>query len=103
MGNNDEATRYLENNTRSELSNAFLPIIQKCLDEVNARTYWKTVIDAYNTVPFVKKLNPELDDHVNNKGLDGLFSLIQVKEEGIRSDVNQRTSPLLKEVFSKIK
>jgi hypothetical protein len=103
MGNDDEATRYLETNTRPELTAAFLPIIQKCLDEVNARTYWKTVMDAYNTIPFVKKMNPELDQHVNNKGLDGLFALIQVKEEGIRNDVNQRTSPLLKEVFAKTK
>lgn len=103
FGNKDAATRYLESTSRTNLYVTFLPVIQASLDEVNARSYWKTVVDAYNNIPFQKKLNPALDDHVNNKGLDGLFSLIQKKEEGIRVDVDQRTSPLLKEVFGKLK
>jgi len=102
FGEDDAATRYLDNSSRSELYNAFLPSIQGALDEVNARSYWKSVVEKYNSLPFVKKVNPELDDHVNNKALDGLFGLIEVKEGGIRKDVDQRTSPLLKDVFSKL-
>lgn len=101
FGPENAATTYLEANTKKELYTAFMPIIQKALDQVNARTYWTSVIQAYNSIPFQKKLNPDLDDHVNNKALDGLFGLIQVKEAGIRTDVNQRTSPLLKDVFGK--
>ena len=99
MGEKDAATRYLETETRTPLYNEFLPVIQAALDEVNARTYWTTVVNAYNNIPFVKKVNPQLDDHVNNKALDGLFSLIQVKEEKIRTDQSQRTTDLLKKVF----
>jgi hypothetical protein len=99
MGKNDAATRYLETETRPNLYAAFMPVIQSALDEVNAREYWKTVISAYNSIPLVKKVNPELDDYVNNKGLDGLFGLIQVKEEKIRTDQSQRTTDLLKKVF----
>ncbi len=98
-GPENAATTYLSSTSRAPLYNEFLPIIQSSLDEVNARSYWKTVVDAYNKLPFVKKMNPALDDHVNNKALDGLFSLIAVKEKGIRTDVNQRTSDLLKKVF----
>lgn len=100
-GPDNAATSYLESTSRTPLYNEFMPIIQSSLDEVNARSYWKTVVDAYNRLPFVKKMNPALDDHVNNKGLNGLFSLIAVKEQGIRTDVNQRTSDLLKKVFGK--
>ncbi len=100
MGDKDAATVYLETETRKPLYDAFLPVIQSALDEVHAREYWKTVIDAYNGIPFVKKANPQLDDHVNNKALDGLFSLIRVKEEKIRSDQSQRTTDLLRKVFS---
>lgn len=100
-GPDNAATTYLASTSRTPLYNEFMPIIQASLDEVNARSYWKTVVDAYNKLPFVKKMNPALDDHVNNKGLDGLFSLIAVKEQGIRTDVNQRTSDLLKKVFGK--
>lgn len=100
-GPENAATSYLETTSRKPLYDEFLPVIQTSLDEVNARTYWKTVVDAYNSLPFVKKMNPALDDHVNNKALDGLFSLIAVKEKGIRTDVSQRTSDLLKKIFGK--
>ncbi len=100
-GTDNAATLYLESSSRPSLYSEFLPVIQASLDEVNARSYWKTVIDAYNKIPLVKKMNPALDDHVNNKALDGLFSLIAVKEKGIRTDSSQRTSDLLKRVFGK--
>ena len=100
-GKKDAATRYLEKTSRDALYAEFMPVIQSALDEVNARSLWKSAVTAYNGIPFVKKQNPELDDHVNGKALDGMFSLIEVKEEGIRGDVSQRTSPLLKEVFAK--
>jgi hypothetical protein len=101
MGDKNAATQYLESNTRKNLYSTFLPVIQSSLNEVNALSYWKDVIGAYNKIPFVKKMNPELDDHVNNKALDGMFSLIETKEEGIRSDKSLRSTQLLKDVFSK--
>ncbi|MDH3652225.1 MAG: DUF4197 domain-containing protein, partial [Saprospiraceae bacterium] len=55
----------------------------------------------YNKLPFVKKTNPDLDDHVTKKSLVGVFSLIEKKEEGIRTDVGQRSSDLLQKVFAK--
>lgn len=101
MGNNSAATAYLEENTRTNLYTEFLPVIQAALDEVGAREYWTSAISAYNNLPFVKKVNPALDDHVNNQALDGLFGLIEVKEQKIRSDVGMRDTPLLKDVFAK--
>lgn len=101
MGEQDAATRYLESTSRKALYAEFMPVIQSALDEVNARELWKSAVDAYNKVPFKKKLNPDLDDHVSNAALDGMFGLVEKKEEGIRGDVGLRTSPLLKEVFAK--
>lgn len=102
FGEKNAATVYLSKTSRQQLYDVFLPVIQASLDEVNARSYWTSAVNAYNKIPFQKKLNPSLDDHVNNKALDGLFSLIEVKEAGIREDISQRTSPLLKEVFGKL-
>lgn len=101
VGEQDAATRYLETETRSQLYTTFLPVIQSALDEVNARTYWTSVVSAYNNIPFVKKVNPALDDHVNQKALDGLFSLIEVKEAKIRGDQSERKTDLLRKVFAK--
>lgn len=101
LGEKDAATRYLEDNTRSSLYAEFMPVIQDALDQVNARTYWKTAVEAYNRIPFVKRVNPELDDHVNQKALDGLFSLIEKKEGQIRSSKSARETDLLRKVFAR--
>lgn len=98
-GENDAATIYLKDKSYDNLYTAFMPVIQSALDEVNAREYWRSVVKAYNSLPFVKDVNPELDDHVNTKALVGMFSLIAKKEEGIRGDVGQRNTDLLKKVF----
>lgn len=101
MGEKDAATQYLERTTKEQLYGEFQPIIAAALDEVNARSLWKEAVTAYNKLPLVKKTNPELDDHVTNKSLDGVFGLIEKKEEGIRTDVSQRSSDILQKVFSK--
>lgn len=101
MGENHAATEYLDRTTHQQLYDAFLPIIQQSLDEVNARELWHKCVTAYNKLPLVQKTNPNLDDHVNNKALEGLFGLIAKKEEGIRSDVSLRNTELLRKVFAK--
>lgn len=100
-GNKDAATRYLEKTTYDALYAEFKPVIQASLDKVNARTYWKEATTAYNKIPFTTKTNTELDDHVTKMALVGMFSLVEQKEKGIRSNPNLRTSDLLKKVFSK--
>ena len=100
MGNPDAATRYLEKTTYQQLYNEFKPVIQESLDKVNARSYWKSAVTAYNNIPLVEKTNPELDDHVTKKALAGMFSLVETKEKDIRSNPKLRTSELLKKVFA---
>jgi len=101
MGEKDAATKYLESNTSKQLTGEFQPVIQKSLDEVNARSYWKTVVTAYNKIPFVKKTNPELDEYVTEKALLGMFNLVEKKELDIRKNKSSRSSDLMKKVFSK--
>ena len=81
LGEKDAATRYLERTTSEPLFAEFMPVIQNSLDEVNAQTYWKSCVNAYNKLPFVKKVDPELDRYVTNKALAGMFGLIEKKEE----------------------
>ena len=102
FGEENAATQYLTKTSKAALYAEFMPVIQASLDEVNARTYWKSAVDKYNAIPFSKDMNPDLDDHVNNKALEGMFGLIAQKELGIRKDVDQRSSPLLKDVFGQL-
>ncbi|MBV6428356.1 MAG: hypothetical protein KIPDCIKN_02883 [Haliscomenobacter sp.] len=101
MGEQNAATNYLRSTTSGQLYAEFKPVIAASLDEVNARQYWKDAVTAYNKIPLVTKINTELDDHVANKALGGLFQLVEVKEAQIRTDVSARTSDILKKVFAK--
>lgn len=101
MGENDAATRYLESSTKTALMDAFLPIIQQSLDEVNAREYWRKAVTAYNKLPLTKDVNPELDRHVTEKALVGLFSKVEEKEVALRDNPALRQTALLKKVFAK--
>jgi len=50
-------------------------------------------------MPFVKKVNPSLDEYATDKAIYGLFVLIAEQEAKIRKDPLARTSEILKKVF----
>ena len=102
LGQDDAATRYLEKSSGSKLYEDFMPMIKAALDEVDATKYWNSVVSKYNKLPLTKDVNENLDDHVTQKAISGLFGLIEVKESGIRNDIGQRTSPLLRDVFGQL-
>lgn len=101
MGQQNAATQYLNRNTNTALYGEFSPVIKNSLDKYNALGYWADAVNSYNKIPFVDKINPDLGDHITTKALEGLFSLVEKKEMGIRTDLSQRTTDLLKKVFQK--
>jgi hypothetical protein len=98
-GQPDAATQYLQRTTSTELTNKFKPIIQVSLAKVNATQYYTNLVNTYNKIPLVKKVNPSLDDYATGKALDGLFLLVAQEEKNIRQNPQARTSALLKKVF----
>ncbi len=101
MGEKNAATSYLHDKTYQNLYGDFKPVIVGSLNKFGALDYWADAVNTYNKLPFIKPLNPDLADYVAGKSLEGLFSLVEKKELGIRSDLSQRTSDLLKKVFAK--
>lgn len=99
-GEDDAATKYLNKTTSAQLKEKFKPVIKASLDKVNATKYYKELITAYNKVPLVKKVNPDLDAYATDKATDGLFVMIAKEEKNIRENPGARTTELLKKVFS---
>lgn len=100
LGNDNAATNYLENTTSTQLYQKFNPVIKSSFNRVGADAVWKNIIEKYNKVPLVNKVNPDLTDYVTNEALQGVFKMISIEEKNIRNDISSRTSPLLKKVFS---
>ena len=100
-GGKNAATAYLQKTTTQSLIQAFSPKIQASLGKVGADQVWSSIIDKYNAVPLVTKVNPDLTSYVTEKAIDGLFLQIAQKEEDIRTNIGSRTTPLLQKVFAK--
>lgn len=100
MGNNTAATTYLQNSTTSPLYAKFNPVIRNSFAKVGADKVWANIINKYNALPLVKKVNPDLTDYTTNKALEGVFKMVAVEEKNIRTNLNSRTSDLLRKVFA---
>ncbi|MFW0737074.1 DUF4197 domain-containing protein [Flavobacterium sp. T12S277] len=100
LGNENAATSYLQNSTTTALYGKFNPVIKTSFEKVGADVIWTNIIKKYNTIPLVRKVNPDLTDYTTNQALAGVFKMIAVEEKDIRTNINARTSPLLKKVFA---
>src|SRR5580698_6091211 len=100
-GPDTAATGYLRKSTSVQLTGAFLPVIKSSLDKVGATNSWKTAVDAYNKIPFHKKVNSDLPAYTTGKALDGVFYYVAVEEKSIRANPAGQADDLLKKVFGK--
>jgi hypothetical protein len=100
MGNENSATTYLQNSTSTALYGKFNPVIQNSFSKVGADKVWTNIINKYNSIPLVRKVNPDLTDYVTNQAMNGVFKMVAVEEKNIRTNLNSRTSVLLQKVFA---
>jgi hypothetical protein len=98
-GSKNSITEFFKSKTSAKLKEAFLPVINTSLEKTNATRYYGDAVKRYNSIPLVKKMNPDLADHVAEKTLFALFDRIAVEESNIRSNPAARTSDILKKVF----
>ena len=99
-GEDDAATDYLRRTTSNSLEAAFKPVIKTSLDAVDATKYFTKIVNTYNKIPLIEKVNPNLEDYATDKAMFGLFLLIEDEERKIRKDPVARTTELLKKVFA---
>lgn len=98
-GNDNAATQYLREKTSASLKIKFNPIVKNAIEQVEVTKYWNPVINTYNKIPFIEKMNPNLEDYITTKAMDGLFLMIEKEEAKIRKDPMARVTDLLKKVF----
>ncbi len=100
MGNESAATSYLQNSTSTALYGKFNPVIKSSFAKVGADKIWANIITKYNSIPLVKKVNPDLTNYVTTQAMNGVFKMVAVEEKNIRTDIKARTSSLLQQVFA---
>ena len=98
-GEDDAATNYLKKETQQFLYNSCKPIIRKAMEDVRVYKKWNSLVTQYNSIPLTEKINPNLEDYITNKAVEGVFFLIALEEKKIRENPSARTSEILKKVF----
>jgi hypothetical protein len=100
-GGDDAATRYLRNQSETRLRQRYQPIVRRHLDQVQGLDYYREIAERWNRLPMVDPLEVDLEAHVTDRALDGLFLILAEEERRIRSDPVARTTELLREVFGR--
>ena len=103
FGDKTAATDYLRLKTELQLMEKFRPIVSQSIGREEVTKHWQPLATAYNSIPFVKKVNPDLEEYVTRKTVDGLFTLIAEEERKIRENPVARISQILKKVFGREK
>ncbi len=100
-GSDTAATEYFKTKTNEKLYKIFKPIVSTKVNEVGATRYYKDLASKFSLLPFMKAETLDLDHHVTNEALEGLFYMIGEEEKKIRVDPKARVTELLKKVFAK--
>ena len=98
-GGETAATQYLREKTTVPLKGKFSPVVRNAVEKVNVTSYWSPLVNAYNMIPGVTKQNPNLEDYITDRAIDGLMTLIAEQETKIRKDPAAQVTALLKKVF----
>jgi hypothetical protein len=100
-GPDNGATLYFKEKTYGRLTEIFKPIVHGSMSQVGVTEKYQELDGKMASVPMVGSMRFDLDQYVNDKALDGLFSMLAEEEKKIRQDPAARVTDLLKEVFAK--
>lgn len=104
-GEDNAATKYLQDKTTAGLKTAFTPKVEAAIETVNLTKYWEPLSKKYNqamTLTGGEKVNTDLTAYVTDKAIAGLFVLIAEEEGKIRDNPAARVTDILKRVFGSV-
>jgi hypothetical protein len=98
-GNSTAATDYFRAQTEASLRQRYLPIIKENLQEIGFYNQYQQMLSTYNMLPIANKPDLDLEQHVLNQALNGLFKQVAAEEQLIRKDPVGRGSQIIGTVF----
>ena len=101
-GGDTAATHYLREKTFTPLKAQFMPVVKEAIAKTKVASLWTPLAATYNKIPGVKKQNPDLNDYICTKAVNGLMTLIKDEEAKIRKDPMAQVTDLLKKVFGSV-
>ena len=81
----------------------FSPVVRQSISNVKVTSYWNPIATNYNRLTLLtgaEQVNPNLEEYITERTIDGLFTLIAKEEALIRKDPAARVSDILRKVFA---
>ena len=100
-GPKDAATQYFKKKMSTPLKDEMKPIIDESLSKAEAVQTYNSILNRYNSLPFVKPAKGDISTYVLNKAINGIFYYLAKEEAAIRENPAKRTTQLLKKVFGR--
>lgn len=101
-GADNAATTYLKEKTTNQLKVEFKPIVKQSIEKVKVTSFWNPIATNYNRLTLItggEQVNPDLENYITDKAIEGLFKLIENEERLIRKDPAARVTDILRKVF----
>ncbi len=100
-GPDDAATRYLQKIGGSDIRKAIEPIVKDSTDKAGVTREYKSLFSNLGMMGgFINTADYDVDKYVTDKTMDGLFTMIAEQEKKIRENPVERSTELLKQIFS---
>lgn len=107
------ATDYFKTKTKTPLKSLFGKYIsssvnKKLISDVSPQSLWDDMTSSWNEVANtvvgkaagLTSVKTDLTDYLTDKAVDGIYYKVGEQEKKIRTNVNERTTALLKKVFA---
>jgi hypothetical protein len=98
-GRDDAATQYLRSHSEAALRERFAPVVESAMRGAGVYRAYEELRSRNRALALLADPSIELNRHVTEETLDGLFTLIADEEGRIRNDPAARTTELLRTVF----
>lgn len=98
-GGNTAATDYFRQQTEITLRQRYQPIIKQNLQQIGFYNQYQQLLATYNQLPIANKPSLDLEQHVLEQSLNGLFREVANQEQLIRTDPVGRGSAIIGAVF----
>ena len=99
-GNDDAATRYFRTHSGAALNEQLLPIVSEAIAKMHVTSAYKRLLKK---VAYLEKavgpVQQNLDAHVTQAMLDGLYLLTAEEERRIRHSPKERGPSFIKNIF----
>src|SRR5690606_23403213 len=99
-GSDTAATDYFRRQTEATLRQRYQPIIKQNLQQLGFYNQYQQLLTTYKQVPIANKPELDLEQHVLEQSLNGLFTEVGHQEQLIRKDPVGRGSTIIGAVFN---